>query len=282
MLSLAARPNACLVRERASSSSCRSAAARSSPPRADTLRRRAAAQCAPPVRSFVVAAAPAKPEPHRTAAQARPAADGITLLVRRASAGLLGGLAATAVLLQPFSAGAAEYEYGGKVRGGEWVPGRVGLGNRREERVTRRGPDGARVVCVMSTTAGGCSRALEPMPCLPPPRPLLFRVHGLRCSPPASAQELFSPMAYVGRWYEVASLKRGFAGEGQQDCHCTQVNVFFVSHHRIIHPSVGSLPSPICFLPSPCRASMSLWSRRKVPSSCKSTRSACMAAQAGA
>ena len=24
------------------------------------------------------------------------------------------------------------------------------------------------------------------------------------------------------RWYEVASLKRGFAGEGQGDCHCTQ------------------------------------------------------------
>ena len=34
--------------------------------------------------------------------------------------------------------------------------------------------------------------------------------------------ELFEPMRYVGRWYEVASLKKGFAGEGQQDCHCTQ------------------------------------------------------------
>ena len=29
-------------------------------------------------------------------------------------------------------------------------------------------------------------------------------------------------MAYAGRWYEVASLKKGFAGEGQADCHCTQ------------------------------------------------------------
>eukprot|EP00210_Caulerpa_lentillifera_P001344 g1293.t1 len=29
-------------------------------------------------------------------------------------------------------------------------------------------------------------------------------------------------MRYLGRWYEVASLKQGFAGEGQQDCHCTQ------------------------------------------------------------
>mmetsp|Transcript_10397 Transcript_10397/g.26393 ORF Transcript_10397/g.26393 Transcript_10397/m.26393 type:complete len:331 (+) Transcript_10397:58-1050(+) len=26
---------------------------------------------------------------------------------------------------------------------------------------------------------------------------------------------------YTGTWYEVASLKKGFAGEGQQDCHCT-------------------------------------------------------------
>ncbi len=78
------------------------------------------------------------------------------------------------------------------------------------------------------------------------------------------SKQLFDPMAYSGRWYEVsghvscvavalqrmhatggalpgspykptmaehvcgqqlqvASLKRGFAGEGQQDCHCTQV-----------------------------------------------------------
>ena len=34
--------------------------------------------------------------------------------------------------------------------------------------------------------------------------------------------ELFDPMRYLGRWYEVASEKRGFAGEGQRDCHCTQ------------------------------------------------------------
>ena len=33
----------------------------------------------------------------------------------------------------------------------------------------------------------------------------------------------FSPKAYSGRWYEIASQKEGFAGEGQQDCHCTQV-----------------------------------------------------------
>jgi len=26
---------------------------------------------------------------------------------------------------------------------------------------------------------------------------------------------------YSGTWYEVASLKEGFAGEGQKDCHCT-------------------------------------------------------------
>lgn len=33
----------------------------------------------------------------------------------------------------------------------------------------------------------------------------------------------FDPVRYSGRWFEVASLKRGFAGQGQEDCHCTQV-----------------------------------------------------------
>lgn len=33
----------------------------------------------------------------------------------------------------------------------------------------------------------------------------------------------FDPIRYSGRWFEVASLKRGFAGQGQEDCHCTQV-----------------------------------------------------------
>ena len=33
----------------------------------------------------------------------------------------------------------------------------------------------------------------------------------------------FNPIRYSGRWFEVASLKRGFAGQGQEDCHCTQV-----------------------------------------------------------
>uniref|UniRef100_A0A0D9W9U1 Lipocalin/cytosolic fatty-acid binding domain-containing protein n=1 Tax=Leersia perrieri TaxID=77586 RepID=A0A0D9W9U1_9ORYZ len=32
----------------------------------------------------------------------------------------------------------------------------------------------------------------------------------------------FDPIRYSGRWFEVASLKRGFAGQGQEDCHCTQ------------------------------------------------------------
>lgn len=35
----------------------------------------------------------------------------------------------------------------------------------------------------------------------------------------------FDPIRYSGRWFEVASLKGGFAGTGQEDCHCTQVNV---------------------------------------------------------
>lgn len=34
----------------------------------------------------------------------------------------------------------------------------------------------------------------------------------------------FDPVRYAGRWFEVASLKGGFAGQGQGDCHCTQVN----------------------------------------------------------
>lgn len=32
----------------------------------------------------------------------------------------------------------------------------------------------------------------------------------------------FNPIRYSGRWFEVASLKKGFAGQGQEDCHCTQ------------------------------------------------------------
>ncbi|KAH9533125.1 hypothetical protein CY35_18G034600 [Sphagnum magellanicum] len=32
----------------------------------------------------------------------------------------------------------------------------------------------------------------------------------------------FNPARYAGRWFEVASLKLGFAGQGQEDCHCTQ------------------------------------------------------------
>ena len=35
----------------------------------------------------------------------------------------------------------------------------------------------------------------------------------------------FDPVRYSGRWFEVASLKGGFAGLGQEDCHCTQVNI---------------------------------------------------------
>lgn len=41
----------------------------------------------------------------------------------------------------------------------------------------------------------------------------------LRAALPDAAR----PCGALPRWYEVASLKKGFAGEGQQDCHCTQV-----------------------------------------------------------
>eukprot|EP00468_Gymnochlora_sp_CCMP2014_P006628 CAMPEP_0167756720 /NCGR_PEP_ID=MMETSP0110_2-20121227/9539_1 /TAXON_ID=629695 /ORGANISM="Gymnochlora sp., Strain CCMP2014" /LENGTH=242 /DNA_ID=CAMNT_0007642855 /DNA_START=317 /DNA_END=1045 /DNA_ORIENTATION=+ len=32
----------------------------------------------------------------------------------------------------------------------------------------------------------------------------------------------FVAQKYLGTWYEVASMKQGFAGVGQEDCHCTQ------------------------------------------------------------
>lgn len=42
----------------------------------------------------------------------------------------------------------------------------------------------------------------------------------------------FDPVRYSGRWFEVASLKRGFAGQGQEDCHCTQVTVSSTSNYH--------------------------------------------------
>lgn len=42
----------------------------------------------------------------------------------------------------------------------------------------------------------------------------------------------FDPVRYSGRWFEVASLKRGFAGQGQEDCHCTQVIVSSSTLHE--------------------------------------------------
>lgn len=45
----------------------------------------------------------------------------------------------------------------------------------------------------------------------------------------------FDPVRYSGRWFEVASLKRGFAGQGQEDCHCTQVwKVYATVHCKFI------------------------------------------------
>ncbi|GLJ45217.1 hypothetical protein SUGI_0951740 [Cryptomeria japonica] len=44
----------------------------------------------------------------------------------------------------------------------------------------------------------------------------------------------FNPIRYSGRWFEVASLKRGFAGQGQEDCHCTQGVYSFDAKNRAI------------------------------------------------
>lgn len=51
--------------------------------------------------------------------------------------------------------------------------------------------------------------------------------------------DLFEPARYVGRWYEVASEKRGFAGEGQADCHCTQVR------NCLVRARWGAQPRPL-------------------------------------
>lgn len=40
---------------------------------------------------------------------------------------------------------------------------------------------------------------------------------------PEMDPSLFDIDRYTGLWYEVASKKEGFAGAGQEDCHCTQV-----------------------------------------------------------
>lgn len=57
------------------------------------------------------------------------------------------------------------------------------------------------------------------------------------------SEDLFDAMSYIGRWYEVASLKEGFAGEGQQDCHCTQG----VYQPRKVKEGLGLTVSTFCF-----------------------------------
>ncbi|KAL2628884.1 hypothetical protein R1flu_013570 [Riccia fluitans] len=44
----------------------------------------------------------------------------------------------------------------------------------------------------------------------------------------------FQPARYAGRWFEVASLKLGFSGQGQEDCHCTQGVYTFDEENRAI------------------------------------------------
>lgn len=51
----------------------------------------------------------------------------------------------------------------------------------------------------------------------------------------------FDPVRYSGRWFEVASLKRGFAGQGQEDCHCTQVFYCLKPQNRIADSTKESL-----------------------------------------
>lgn len=94
--------------------------------------------------------------------------------------------------------------------------------------------------------------------------------------------QLFNADAYGGRWYEVASLKKGFAGEGQQDCHCTQVRCYGAHLGTLglhscmpVHAPHQLSGPPPCSLN--CRASTcpSLWMALQ---NCRSTPFACMEA----
>lgn len=60
---------------------------------------------------------------------------------------------------------------------------------------------------------------------------------------PENPSDVFQPMEYLGRWYEIASLKQGFAGEGQQDCHCTQG----IYQPRDANGSIGLTVNTFCF-----------------------------------
>lgn len=63
------------------------------------------------------------------------------------------------------------------------------------------------------------ANAADSMPALPIDEgPKLLMMRGMTAPN-------FDPERYAGRWFEVASFKSGFAGQGQEDCHCTQVNL---------------------------------------------------------
>lgn len=102
---------------------------------------------------------------------------------------------------------------------------------------------------------------------------------------------LFDPMAYSGRWYEVASLKKGFAGEGQADCHVrvgtTGTALGCTDRGRCCQPAPsGNHPRPRPLAPlarPPPRSARraSTCRRRAAPaSSCRSTLFACTAGPA--
>lgn len=60
------------------------------------------------------------------------------------------------------------------------------------------------------------ANAADSMPALPIDEgPKLLMMRGMTAPN-------FDPERYAGRWFEVASFKSGFAGQGQEDCHCTQ------------------------------------------------------------
>ncbi|CAH8324785.1 unnamed protein product [Eruca vesicaria subsp. sativa] len=72
---------------------------------------------------------------------------------------------------------------------------------------------GQQSICQLGTATVGESRPTIPLN--GDPEEMMMMMRGM-------TSKNFDPVRYSGRWFEVASLKRGFAGQGQEDCHCTQ------------------------------------------------------------
>jgi lipocalin len=52
----------------------------------------------------------------------------------------------------------------------------------------------------------------------------------------------FDPIRYSGRWFEVASLKRGFAGAGQEDCYYIVIYLMIISLRELLLAAQVTVP----------------------------------------